>query len=92
MNTLTNRMRYYGPPPPKKLKSEPARIDELKDLIPNFSKSEKMILCYYCHGEGTVPVHIDNPHYEGPWDRQCPACEGSGRRIMEVSIKYKPFK
>jgi hypothetical protein len=85
-------MPYNGTPPPKKNKPENTGFDELKDLIPTFSKSEKIILCYYCHGEGMVSVHVENPRYEGPWERQCPACEGSGRRVMEVSIKYKPFK
>lgn len=55
-------------------------------------KDLRVVICDRCEGTGKVRVYNENPGYQGPGEEQCPICDGSGRREMQVNFCFKPYK
>lgn len=55
------------------------------------TRSKEIVLCEFCKGFGKVPLHNDNPAYDGPLEQLCPVCMGKGRRWRIVVTEFDLF-
>lgn len=56
--------------------------------------SNRIIICQSCSGKGYIPVTEYKGHVRGleVEDQQCRNCKGSGRLLVEINIRIKPYK
>jgi DnaJ-class molecular chaperone len=63
--------------------------DNEKPIWMRQQNQETIVICQTCRDTGLVRVITDNPSYQGPYKKECNACDGEGRVGKMVTIEHE---